>query len=77
MISIQIHRWHIALLLYIAFVVTIAAFKPPLMFAKDGKPKHFASTITETTSVFAPAFVFPLIGLLCYFGATVIELITT
>lgn len=77
MISLVLHRWHIALLLYIALIITIVAIKPPLMFTREGAPKKFGSQINETTSVFAPAFVFPLLGLLCYFCATVIEMVAT
>lgn len=77
MVSFTLQRWHISLLLYIAVVLTIMAFKPPIMFQNSGAPKQFGSRIDETTSVFAPAFVFPLLALLCYFTATVIELIAT
>ena len=77
MVSLVLHRWHIALLLYISMVVTVLAFKPPLMFTATGAPKKFGSKINETTSIFAPAFVFPFLALVCYFCASVIEMVTT
>lgn len=77
MISLVLYRWHVALLLYVSFVVTLLAFKPPLMFTSTGTPKKFGSKIDETTSIFAPSIAFPVLAFICYFIACAIEVILT
>lgn len=75
MVSIQLQRWHIAVFLYIISVLLLIAFKPPIMFTERGEPKVFASKITDSTSVFAPSLVIPLLGFMSYFIAAIIEMI--
>jgi hypothetical protein len=77
MLEIVIYRWQIALVVYIVVMTAIVATKPALMFAADGSPKKWGSTIDEVTSPFAPAIVFPILGLLSYFFAVFIEMTLT
>jgi hypothetical protein len=51
--------------------------KPSVMFKQDGSPKAFGAVITEDTSIFAPAFIIPLLAFLSYFVATLIEMMAT
>jgi hypothetical protein len=77
MISVVLHRWHIALLLYGTVVALLLAFKPSIMFTREGRAKNLGGRIDETTSVFAPALAIPFIGLFCYFCAALVEMVTT
>lgn len=77
MISLTIRRWQIALVLYVLIVMVILLTKPSLMFRPDGSPKNWGSVIDENTSVFAPAFIFPTLAIVCYIIATLIEMIST
>lgn len=47
------------------------------MFRIDGTPKNWGSVISDEISIFAPAFIFPLLALLCYVIATFIEMVST
>lgn len=77
MISLVIQRWQLAFILYVVAITLILVTKPSLMFRTDGAPKNWGSIIDENTSVFAPAFIFPLLAVLAYFVATTIEMIST
>jgi hypothetical protein len=45
------------------------------MFDSYGKPKEFGIGSTDGKSVLAPAFVFPILALLCYFIASMIQFV--
>lgn len=69
-----VSRAAIALTLYLVFVTTVIAARPALMFDRDGRPKRWGARVSDTTSVFAPAFVFPLAALLAYVLASLLQL---
>lgn len=77
MISLVVRRWQLAFVLYVIAITIILLAKPSLMFRYDGAPKNWGSIIDENTSVFAPAFVFPLLAVVAYFVATTVEMIST
>jgi hypothetical protein len=77
MISLVVRRWQLAFALYIITVLILVLTKPSVMFRPDGTPKAFGSMITEDTSIFAPAFVIPLLAFVSYFVATMIEMVLT
>jgi hypothetical protein len=77
MISLVLRRWQLAFIIFAVVTFVLVVTKPSLMFRADGTPKHWGSVIDDTTSVFAPAFVFPALAFISYFVATVVELIAT
>jgi hypothetical protein len=77
MIALVLKRWHISLLLYVFVVSILVAIRPALMFKADGSPKKWGGVIDEETSIFAPAFMIPLLAVLCYFVASMVEMMTT
>jgi hypothetical protein len=52
----------------------IMAYRPALMFTPTKEAKAWAIENTNTTSILAPAFSFPLIAVLCYYIAVVVEM---
>ncbi len=71
---LYLRRWHIALLVYLFIVLLLLAFRPALLFKPDSTSKTWAGRIDEHKSVFAPAFVFPLLGFLSFFFTAVAEM---
>lgn len=72
---IKITRWVVAIVLYIQIILILLVVKPALLFDSNGNPKDFGTGLKEGKSIFAPAFVFPLIALLCYIISTWINVI--
>ena len=70
-----IPRWLFALTLYILIIYLLITLQPSLMFDSYGKPKEFGIGSNEGKSVFAPAFVFPVLAILCYFISSIIQFI--
>lgn len=75
MAQITMNRWQIALFLYLLIITLILLFKPPIFFTSDNQLKHWDIENTPETSVLAPAIVFPLLALICYYIAVWIDII--
>lgn len=54
---------------YILVVMMCLMVRPALMFDGVGKPKPFGVGFADGQSVFAPAAMFPILGLLIYIAA--------
>ena len=63
-------------MLYVLIVYLLITLKPPIMFDSYGKPKEFGIG-EDGKSVLAPVFVFPVLAILCYFIASMIEFVIT
>jgi len=72
---IFIPRWLFALTLYVLVLYLIITLQPSLMFDSYGKPKEFGIGIHEGKSVFAPAIVFPVLAIVCYYISSIIQFI--
>ena len=72
---IFIPRWLFALILYIMSIYLLITLQPPLMFDSYGKPKEFGIGTNDGKSVFAPSFVFPVLAIICYFIASIIQFV--
>lgn len=70
-----VNRWQVALLLYTFFIGLIVFIKPALMFTADGNIKQWSIENTETSSVFSPMIVFPILGFLSYYLGIWLELL--
>lgn len=73
MVSFVVTRWQIAIVIYVIFVATLLWLRPALMFDANGEAKAWGPHITETTTPFAAAFVFPFAAILCYYISTLID----
>lgn len=74
MASIMVSRLQLAMFLYLVIIALIMAYRPALMFTPTKEAKAWAIENTNTTSILAPAFSFPLIAVLCYYIAVVVEM---
>ena len=72
---IFIPRWLFALTLYVLVLYLIITLQPSLMFDSYGKPKEFGIGINEGKSVFAPSLIFPILAIVCYYIASIIQFI--
>lgn len=70
------NHWQIALIVYFIMIGILIALKPSLMFTAEGTIKTWSSQNTETTSLFSPMVVFPLLALLSYYLGIWIELLS-
>lgn len=75
MISLELSRLHIALLLYILFIIVILAVKPAFMFTHDGRLKKWGMENDENTNMFAFGFLVPFVGVLMYLLATWLDIV--
>lgn len=75
MISLELTRLHVALLLYILFIIAILLAKPAFMFTHDGRLKKWGMENDENTNMFAFGFLVPFIGVLMYLIATWLDVI--
>lgn len=73
MVSFVITRWQMAALLYIIFVGVVLLTKPAIMFDAEGEAKQWGAEMSEDTSPFAIAFVFPFMAIAIYYLATMID----
>lgn len=71
---ILLARWQAAILLYLCVAIVLIAVRPPLLFDPEYRAKAFGAQNTALTSVFAPAFVFPLLAFVIYYILACIEL---
>lgn len=69
------NRLLIALLVYVLIIAILLIIKPASLFMANGEPKQWGVDNSDTTSVFAPAISFPLLAVLCYYGAVWFETI--
>lgn len=75
MLSLHLKRWHFALFIYAISILIIIAVRPAIMFKQDLEMKQWGVAITDTTSIFSPAFIFPALGVVSYFLAAIFEMI--
>jgi hypothetical protein len=74
MFTVTLSRWQIAVFLYLVMVAVILAIRPALMFDMEQNPKAWGLDMERGVSVFSPMFVFPILALICYYIAALIEL---
>jgi hypothetical protein len=74
-VVISLNRWQIAIFTYLLIIGLLLIFKPAMMFTENGQIKTWGAETTETTSVFSPMIVFPLLGFLCYYMGVWLELV--
>lgn len=70
-----INRWQLAILLYVMFISILLLIKPALMFTADGNIKQWSTENTESSSIFSPMIVFPILGFLSYYLGIWMELL--
>lgn len=70
-----VNRWQLALLLYAILIGLIVFIKPALMFTADGNIKQWSTENTETSSIFSPMIVFPMLGFISYYLGIWFELL--
>jgi hypothetical protein len=63
------NRLLVALLVYVMIIAVLLIVKPASLFMANGEAKRWGVENSETTSVFAPAISFPVLAILCYYGA--------
>lgn len=73
MISLELTRLHVALVLYIIFVMIILLVRPAFMFTYDGRLKKWGMENNEDTNMFAFGFVAILMAIVVYIMATWID----
>ena len=65
----------IAIVLYIAIITILVVVKPSIMFNSKNEIKKWGIERDEDTSIFSPMIVFPIIAMICYYIASLFELI--
>lgn len=75
MARVTLNRIHVAIMLYIVLIALLIIIKPAMMFMANGDPKQWGTENTETTSVFAPAVMFPGLALVCYYIAVWFDIV--
>jgi hypothetical protein len=65
----------IAIVLYIVIITAIVLTKPSIMFNQKNEVKKWGIERNDDTSIFSPMIVFPIIAIICYYIASLIELI--
>ena len=73
MISLELTRLHVALVLYIIFVMIILLVRPAFMFTHDGRLKKWGMENNEDTNMFAFGFVAIIMAIVVYIMATWID----
>lgn len=76
MISLELTRLHVALVLYVIFITIILLVKPAFMFKNDGTLKKWGMDNNQDTNMFAFGFIVPLMGVLVYIFATWLDMVT-
>jgi hypothetical protein len=66
-------RLLLAIILYVVIIATIIYTKPAIMFDSNNEVKKWGIDRDENTSIFSPMITFPVIAIICYYVATVIE----
>ena len=75
MISFELTRLHVALLLYILFIIIILLARPSFMFTHDGRLKKWGIENDAETNMFAFGFIVPLAGIIMYIVATWLDVV--
>jgi len=75
MISLNLTRLHVALLLYITFIIILLLIRPAIMFTHDGRLKRWGMDNDENTNMFAFGFIVPLAGIIMYIIATWLDFV--
>jgi hypothetical protein len=73
MVSFTMTRWQIAIAFYALFAVILLVWRPALMFDAAGSPKTWGPALTEETSPFSIMIVFPILGILCFYVACLLD----
>jgi len=68
----SVRRWLLAILLYLLIVTILLITKPAALFADNMRIKRWSAQTTWDTSIFSPQFLFPFVGILCYYIVTVL-----
>jgi hypothetical protein len=76
MISIELTRFHVALVLYAVLVVILLLSRPAIMFTRDGKLKSWGVKNDDKTSMFSFGFVLVLSAVLFYILATWLDMVS-
>jgi hypothetical protein len=74
MFTVTLHRWQIAILIYVTFVGLLVTIRPALMFDLEKNAKVWGLDMERGVSMFSPMFVFPFLALLSYYFASLIDL---
>jgi hypothetical protein len=74
-VVINMIRIVIAIVLYIAIITILVIAKPSIMFNSKNEIKKWGIERDEDTSIFSPMIVFPIIAMICYYIASLVELI--
>ena len=61
-----IPRVFTALVLYVLVIAALVVSQPALLFDEKGRPKHFGLGLKRGSSILAPSFLFPSIGMILY-----------
>lgn len=75
MISLELTRLHVALILYILFIILLLLLRPALMFTPEGQLKKWGMENDADTNMFAFGFVVPLAGIILYIVATWLDVV--
>jgi hypothetical protein len=75
MIALELTRLHVALLLYIIFIIILLLARPSFMFTYDGRLKKWGIENDENTNMFAFGFIVPLAGIVMYIIATWLDVV--
>lgn len=76
MISLELTRLHVALVLYVLFILIILLVKPAFMFKSDGTLKKWGIENDANTNMFAFGFIVPLAGVIMYIFATWLDVVS-
>ena len=76
LLEMWIHRWQIALIIYISVISLLIYVKPSMMFTADGNVKTWSTQQSEESSLFSPIIVFPFLALLSYYLGIWMELMS-
>ena len=69
------HRWMVAMIMYVFIVLLILAVRPALMFDEHGQPKPFGVGMDDGHhTVFALSIMFPILALVCFVISAVVDL---
>ncbi len=75
MISLELTRLHVALILYIIFIIILLLTRPSFMFTHDGRLKKWGIENDENTNMFAFGFIVPIAGIILYIVATWLDVV--
>jgi hypothetical protein len=74
MAQITMNRWQLALFFYLLIIGILLITKPAFLFTADNQLKHWDVENSPETSILAPAIVFPLLALGCYYLSVWIDI---